>query len=91
MFNASFWGKGYAYEAANQICTHAFENGVHRLEANCDPLNPAFWKLLERLGFVREGHLKQDIYFRKDSQGNPIWKDTYIYSKLNPGFLNGLS
>lgn len=40
-------------------------------------------ELLRRLGFVREGHLNKDIYFRKDKTGNPIWKDTYIYSRLS--------
>ncbi len=81
--NKKFQKNGYAFEACSTMCKNAFLNGTHRIEANCDPLNTASWKLLERLEFVREGHLHKDIYFRKDKNGNPIWKDTYIYSKLN--------
>ena len=80
VLNRKFWGNGYAFEACYAMCANVFSN---RIEANCDPLNSASWKLLEQLGFVREGHLHKDIYFRKDENGNPIWKDTYIYSKLN--------
>lgn len=83
VLNKKFWGNGYAFEACSAMCKNAFSGGTHRIEANCDPLNSASWKLLERLGFIREGHLRKDIYFRKDKNGNPIWKDTYIYSKLS--------
>ena len=83
VLNRNFWGNGYAFEACSAMCGNVFSKGIHRLEANCDPNNAASWKLLERLGFVREGHLHKDIYFRKDKNGNPIWKDTFIYSKLN--------
>lgn len=83
VLNPAFGGKGYAFEAVSEVCMWLFRSGAHRLEANCDPLNSSSWKLLEN-GFLREGYLKKDIYFKKDEKGNPIWKDTYIYSKLNP-------
>ncbi|WP_288757624.1 GNAT family protein [uncultured Treponema sp.] len=83
VLNSNFCGNGYAFEACSAMCGNVFSKGIHRLEANCDPNNAASWKLLERLGFVREGHLRKDIYFRKGKNGNPIWKDTFIYSKLN--------
>lgn len=66
VLNRNFWGNGYAFEACSAMCGNVFSKGIHRLEANCDPNNAASWKLLERLGFVREGHLRKDIYFRKD-------------------------
>lgn len=84
VLNKTYWGNGYAFEACQKVCEILFDNGVHRIEGNCDPLNISSWKLLERLGFLREGYLKKDIYFRKDENGKPIWKDTFIYSKLNP-------
>jgi len=37
---------------------------------------------LERLSFTREGKLRENIYFNKDSNGNPIWIDTYEYGLL---------
>ena len=35
-----------------------------------------------KAGFCREAHLRQNLYFHKDDQGNPIWKDTYVYAQL---------
>ena len=39
--------------------------------------------LLEVLGFQREAHLRKNVYFWKDENEKAIWKDTYIYAKLN--------
>ena len=36
----------------------------------------------ESLGFRREAHLRQNVYFWKDADGSPIWKDTYVYAIL---------
>lgn len=83
VFNRNFWGNGYAKESCQAIIEHAFRNGVHRIFAECDPENQNSWRLLESLGFEREAHLKQNVYFWTDAQGNPLWKDTYIYSMLN--------
>ena len=58
----------------------AFSEGTHRIFAECDPCNISSWRLLERLGFVREAHFKQNVYFWKDNQDKPIWKDTFVYS-----------
>lgn len=82
VFNQSFWGKGYAAEGCRKAVELAFQNGVHRVYAECDPRNESSWRLLERLGFRREGHLKSNVYFWKDEGGRPIWKDTYLYAKL---------
>ena len=40
-------------------------------------------ELAERLGFSREAHFLQNVYFWKDDLGKPIWKDTFVYSLLN--------
>ena len=82
VFNRSFWGKGYACEACKAVIGQAFADGAHRIYAECDPKNAGSWKLLERLGFKREAHLRQNVYFWKDEQGNPIWKDSYVYAAL---------
>lgn len=83
VFNKNYWGKGYAKEACMSLIKNCFENGIHRVYAECDPNNPNSWRLLESLGFNREAYLKENVYFWKDNCGNPIWKDTYIYSLLN--------
>lgn len=81
VFNVHYWGQGYAKESCRKLVEQAFHNGVHRIYAECDPENVNSWRLLESLGFEREGHLKQNVYFWKDAAGKPIWKDTYLYAK----------
>lgn len=82
-FNKEYWGMGYAKESCMELMALAFLKGIHRIYAECDPKNPDSWNLLENLGFEREAHLKENIYFWKDEKDNPIWKDTYIYAKRN--------
>ncbi len=57
--------------------------GTHRVYAECDPRNTASWKLLERSGLRREAHFRQNIRFRKDAAGEPVWKDTCVYAVLS--------
>ncbi|QLY40732.1 GNAT family N-acetyltransferase [Hujiaoplasma nucleasis] len=80
VFNKKYWNQGYAKEATKSIIDLSFKYSIQRIEARCDPLNIPSWKLLESLGFTRLSHLKKNTYFWKDKDGNPIWKDTYIYS-----------
>ena len=89
VFNRVYQGKGYATEAAKAVVQYGFETrGARRIVAMCNPLNVASWRLLERLGMRREGHLRQNIYFKKDKQGNPIWSDTYEYAILKNEYIN---
>ena len=83
VFNRNYWGNGYAAESCKALIQQAFTNGIHRIYAECDPCNKNSWKLLEALGFQREAHLRKNVYFWKDENEEPIWKDTYIYAKLN--------
>lgn len=54
------WGQGLMLEAMRGLVGHAFDVfGLRRLEADVNPLNLASVRLLERLGFVREGLLRQ--------------------------------
>lgn len=82
VFNRKYWGNGYAKESCEALVQYSFRNGTHRIFAECDPDNENSWRLLEAIDFEREAHLKQNVYFWTDEQGNPIWKDTYIYAKL---------
>lgn len=55
-----YWGAGYMLEAMRAFVAFAFEQvGLRRLEAEIDPRNIASAKLLQRLGFVNEGLLRQ--------------------------------
>lgn len=85
VFNRQYWGQGYARESCEALIQQAFATGVHRIYAECDPENIHSWRLLEKLGFRREAHLRENVFFWKDEQGNPIWKDTLVYAILNEG------
>jgi RimJ/RimL family protein N-acetyltransferase len=55
-----FWGFGYMHEALSALVDYAFETlGLNRLEADIDPRNHASARTLERLGFQKEGHLRE--------------------------------
>ena len=54
------WGKGHATEALGLAIPFAFEVlQFRRIEADVDPRNAASLRSLERLGFVREGYLRE--------------------------------
>lgn len=54
------WGQGYASEALHAALDHGFrEVGLNRVEADIDPRNEASARLLEKLGFRREGFMPQ--------------------------------
>jgi len=56
----SYWGGGYMREALTALIGSAFATmGVRRLEAVADSRNAASVGLLRRLGFVREGVLRE--------------------------------
>jgi [ribosomal protein S5]-alanine N-acetyltransferase len=83
ILHPAYQRQGYASEAAGALVQHALtEGGMHRVVAHCNPENIASWKLLEKIGFQREGLLRQNVFFRRDAAGEPLWTDTYVYAKL---------
>lgn len=57
---SAHWGKGYMNEALTALILHAFDVlDLRRLEADVDPRNTASIRTLERLGFQREGFLRE--------------------------------
>ena len=56
----NYWGRGLASEAAILAISYGFlELGLHRIEADTEPNNWRSNKVLERLGFQREGLLRE--------------------------------
>jgi RimJ/RimL family protein N-acetyltransferase len=54
------WGHGYIGEALQAVLDFGFGPlGLHRVEADIDPRNDASLRAVERLGFVREGLLRE--------------------------------
>lgn len=73
----SVWGQGLAREAVRVMIGFAFEVlGLHRLAADCDPRNAASLRLLDELGFVREG-VARECYFVVDE-----WQDSVQFGLL---------
>jgi [ribosomal protein S5]-alanine N-acetyltransferase len=57
---ADSWGQGYMHEALSALLEHAFDTlDLNRIEADIDPRNAASQRTLERLGFTREGFLRE--------------------------------
>jgi len=65
----SAWGQGYATEAVTRLSEHAFVDlEAHRLEADVDPRNEPSLRLLEQLGFRREGLLRERYHLAGEVQ-----------------------
>ena len=92
IFDPAYQRHGYATEAARALVDDALAGmGVRRVIAQCSPANTASWRVLEKIGFVREGHLRQNIFFRRGGDGRPIWQDTFEYGRLHdPGARGAL-
>jgi [ribosomal protein S5]-alanine N-acetyltransferase len=70
-------GQGLGTAAQRLLVDHLFRfTTAHRLEAGTDADNVAEQKALERIGFVREGVLRQ-VAFRDGA-----WRDCVIYALL---------
>lgn len=77
LFARRCWGKGYAREAAEAMIAHAFgPMGLSRLWARFHAGNEASRRLLEKLGFVHEGTLRQHVL--RDGER----RDCLLYGKL---------
>ncbi len=77
------WGQGYMSEATNTLLRFAFrELNLHRIEADVDPRNEPSIRLLERLGFQREGYLRERWLVGEEIN------DTVFYGLLNHDWQN---
>jgi RimJ/RimL family protein N-acetyltransferase len=71
------WGLGIAREAVRALVKYGFEAiELHRIGADVDPRNTRSIRLLEELGFSREG-LQRECYLVGDE-----WQDTAMFGLL---------
>ncbi len=71
------WGHGYATEAAQALLKWAFDNlDLNRVQAETDTRNGASARVLENLGFVHEGTLREDCVV------NGEVSDSWVYGLL---------
>ena len=70
-------GQGIARECVSALITHLFRTeNFHRIFADVDPRNTPSNRLLEKLGFTREAHLREAM---KTHIG---WCDTWLWGLL---------
>ena len=70
-------GQGIGTEAANLLVDYLFQElGFFKLMARCDPRNIASFRIMEKLGFVREAFFKQHYLVGGE------WTDQYDYGLL---------
>jgi ribosomal-protein-alanine N-acetyltransferase len=71
------WGHGYATEAAGAVLRWAYDAlDLNRVQAEADTRNAASARVLEKLGFVREGTLREDCVVNGDVS------DSWVYGLL---------
>jgi RimJ/RimL family protein N-acetyltransferase len=74
----AFQGRGYATEAIARMVEHLLvDRRLHRVSAECDTRNEASVRLLERVGFRREGHRRSSTWSKSE------WSDDYLYALLS--------
>jgi len=70
-------GKGYGSEALKIMVDYLFlSKDIRRIQAQTDPRNIASQKVLEKVGFKKEGTLRKNFFMRGE------WVDAFIYSIL---------
>lgn len=78
------WGQGYATEAARAVLTWGFETlDLNRVQAEVDTRNAASARVLEKLGFVREGTLRANCIV------NDEVSDSWVFGLLRRDWLPG--
>ncbi|MER5636626.1 GNAT family protein [Kitasatospora sp. NPDC002227] len=71
------WGHGYATEAAGELLRWAFDTlDLNRVQAEADTRNLGSARVLEKLGFTREGTLREDCVVNGDVS------DSWVYGLL---------
>lgn len=79
-------GRGFMTEAVATLVAGCFEElDFHRLWAGVQPANLPSQKVLGKLGFLREGTHRQELYI------NGRWRDQYYFTLLDSEFRDKAS
>lgn len=71
-------GQGVMTQAVRAVLPFAFETlRLHRVEAACLPTNGASIRLLEKVGFTREGYARRYLCI------NGYWQDHLLYAMVD--------
>jgi RimJ/RimL family protein N-acetyltransferase len=78
-FDSAHWGRGYAVEAVERLVAHLFEElGITRVTGVLHPDNAASAMVLERTGFLFEGHTRSSTWVGDECS------DDWIYGLTRP-------
>lgn len=82
----AFWRQGYATEAAGALLQWAFDTSdLNRVQAETDTRNAASARVLEKVGFVREGTLREDCIVDGEIS------DSWVYGLLRRDWTSAAS
>ena len=82
--DVNYEGKGYISEAVTAVLELLFcEMGAQRVRSDCNENNVRSWRLLERCGFRREGHLREN---KRNADGS--FHGDYLYGLLRREFVD---
>jgi len=74
-------GRGIATEAVQLLVNYGMEViGLHRIEAYVSPRNSGSIRVLEKVGFQREGLLRQLLFI------NGKWEDHFMYAVVEDDY-----
>ncbi|MFD9794180.1 GNAT family N-acetyltransferase [Streptomyces sp. NPDC059070] len=77
ILNDTMWGHGYATEAVHAVLAWGFDTlDLNRVQAEVDTRNTASGRVLEKIGFVREGTLREECVV------NGEVSDTWVFGLL---------
>lgn len=75
--NPDYWGNGYATEAAKTMVHYGFTTlHLHRIWSWCIADNVGSYRVMEKVGLRKEGHLRQNEFYKAR-----YW-DTLVYAIL---------
>jgi RimJ/RimL family protein N-acetyltransferase len=80
----SAWGKGYGTETCRALCRYGFERlNLHRIHLYTPVYNGRAVALYEKIGFTREGLLRQDVF--QDGQHHDAVVMSLLRHEFRPG------
>ncbi len=78
MLHPEYWSRGLMKEALLAVIDFGFkEMRLHSIEGHINPDNTVSGFLLEKAGFVKEAHFKEDFFF------NGKFSDSAVYSLIS--------
>lgn len=81
LLHPDYWRKGIVQEAMQAVLDYGFNTlNFHSLEALVNPENEASINLLEKFGFEKEAHFKENFYFEGQ------FLDTGVYCLLKSNY-----